>query len=383
MGVGGIPARSKVCATLPPQGGGLDDTARVQAAINACPAGQVVQLDAGTFLINSGNFLLVNKGITLRGAGPGRTILAKTNGARPFQEAVSAKPSPLLIVGPGIWTSTGRPNDVVASTRLTGDAVKDAYAVTTASAAGFSPGQIVLLDEASGAGWQTDPQGRGQIWASPDWRVVWQKHNPTVQYADDFAPGAFPTTPETAGSWFSRPDRPTAEVKQIASVSGSTITFTTPIHISYRSGQAAELSRYGRPHVLSAGVEDLTLLGGDAGNLRFQWAALSWARNVESTQWHGEGFAIDNAFRIELRDFYVHDAAWAQPGGGGYAISLSAGSAEILIENGITVRANKLMVARSAGATPVRPPSAAALGARPPGRARSLRGWGGGWRWAR
>src|SRR5262249_6939436 len=59
---------------------------------------------------------------------------------------------------------------------------------------------------------------------------------------------------------------------------------------------------------------------------------------------------VDNSFRIELRDFYVHDGAWAQPGGGGYAISLSGGSAEVLIENGIVVRANKLMVARSAGA---------------------------------
>ena len=222
--------------------------------------------------------------------------------------------------------------------------------MTVANATGFAPGQIVLLDEASAAGWQPDPQGRGKIWASPDWRVVWQKHDPAIQYVDDFAPDAFPTTPNTAGSWFSRTDRPTAEVKQIASIAGSTITFTTPIHISYRASQAAQLSRYRRPHVMNAGVEDLKLVGGDAGNLRFQWAALSWARNVDNTQWHGEGFAIDRSFRIELREFYVHDAAWAQVGGGGYAISLSAGSAEILIENGIAVRANKVMVARSAGA---------------------------------
>jgi hypothetical protein len=62
---------------------------------------------------------------------------------------------------------------------------KGAFSVTVASTAGFSPGQIVLLDEASGAGWQTDPQGRGQIWASPDFRVVWRKHNPVVPYVDD------------------------------------------------------------------------------------------------------------------------------------------------------------------------------------------------------
>ena len=69
-----------------------DDTARIQAAINVCPAGQVVQLSAGTFLINDGHYLRVNKGITLRGAGPGQTIVAKTNGAKPFQSG--SVPSP-------------------------------------------------------------------------------------------------------------------------------------------------------------------------------------------------------------------------------------------------------------------------------------------------
>jgi hypothetical protein len=38
------------------------------------------------------------------------------------------------------------------------------------------------------------------------------------------------------------------------------------------------------------------------------------------------------------------------PGGGGYNISLAGGSSEILIENGISVLANKVMVSRSAGA---------------------------------
>ena len=350
MGVGGIPMRSTVCATLRPRGGDLDDTALIQAAINRCPAGEVVQLEAGTFIINSGNFLLINKGITLRGAGPGRTTLAKTNGAKPFQAAVSANPSPLIIIGPSRYSTTTDTSGVVASANLTADAEKGAHTITVTSAAGLSPGQIVLLDEASGASWQTDPQGRGRIWASPDRRVVWRKHSPVIPYVDGFAAHAFPTTPGSAGSWFSRADRPTAEVKQIAAVSGTSITFTTPIHISYRISHGAQLSRYGQRHVVNAGIEDLTLIGGDAGNLLFLWAALSWARNVESTGWHGEGFAIGSSFRIELREFYVHDAAWAQPGGGGYAISLSAGTAEVLIENGIAVKANKLMVVRAAGA---------------------------------
>jgi hypothetical protein len=98
------------------------------------------------------------------------------------------------------------------------------------------------------------------------------------------------------------------------------------------------------------GVEDMKLVGGNSGNLRFKWAASSWARNIECTQWEGECIAIDNSFRIELREFYIHDSAWVNPGGGSYGIGLTAGSAEALIENGISVRANKAMVFRSAGA---------------------------------
>lgn len=348
--VGGIPDRSRTCATVAPLGGNADDTARIQGAINACPVGQVVQLAAGTFLINNGNFLLINKGITLRGAGPDKTTLAKTDGAKPYQAAVSAKPAPLIIVGPSRWAPSAETKGYIGTTNLTADAVKGVFEVKVANAAQYAPGQIVLLDEASGAAWQTDHLGRGQIWAAADWRVVWKKHNPTIQYVDGFDADTYPTTPEKAGSWFSRLDRPTAEIKQIASVSGTTVTFTTPIHISYRVNNAAQLSRFGESHVLGAGVEDLKLIGGDNGNLGFRRAAQSWARNIANTQWHGDGVSISSSFRIELRDFYVHDAAWAQPGGGGYGISFSNGSSEVLIENGIVVRANKLMVVRSSGA---------------------------------
>ena len=346
MDLGGIPARRTIHRTLQPLGGSTDDTDQIQAAINACPIGEVVQLAPGTFTINNGKFILVNKGITLRGAGPGQTILSKTTGAKPYpQQGGGPNPSPLILVGPARYGT-----DAPHSTNLTADALPGKFSVTVENASQFFAGQIVLLDEVSRASWQTDPVGRGQIWASADWRVVWQKHNPPLRYGDDFAADKFPTTPGSAGMWFSRQDRPTAEIKQIASVSGSTVTFTTAIHISYRTSHAAQLSRYDQPHVLNAGVEDLTVIGGDQGNFRFNCAALSWAKNIESTVWGDEGFAIDRSFRIELREFYVHDAAWVHPGGGSYAISLSHGTSEVLIENGIAVRANKVMVARSAGA---------------------------------
>ena len=351
MAVGGIPIRSTTCAMLTPKGGSTDDTAQIQAAINACPPGQVVQLTAGNFLINSGNVVLVNKGITLRGAGPKQTTLQKTNGAAPYPAPVPGpNPSPMVIVGTR-WSSTSDSSGAAGSANLTADAIKASNAITVANTTGFSVGQFVLLDEASGAGWQNDPEGstRGQIWAAPDWRVIWQKHNPALQ-SDDFAAGVFPTTPGSAGQWFSRLDRPTAEIKQIASISGATITFTTPIHISYRVSHTAQLSYYGPAFVTNAGVENLKIVGGDDGNLKFNWAAQSWAKNIESTVWFGQGVSMQSSFRIELREFYIHDAATVQPGGGAYAISLDFGTSEVLVEDGISVRTNKVIVARCSGA---------------------------------
>ena len=74
-----------------------------------------------------------------------------------------------------------------------------------------------------------------------------------------------------------------------------------------------------------------------------------WAKNIEVTQWIGEGVAINNSFRTELRDSYIHTASWPQAGGTGYAISLAAASSEILIENNISIDVNKVIIARSSG----------------------------------
>jgi hypothetical protein len=128
------------------------------------------------------------------------------------------------------------------------------------------------------------------------------------------------------------------------------VTFTSPFHIDYRTSHTAQLYVYPLSHVKNAGVEALKLQGGDDGQLRFEWAAYSWVARVENTGFLGEGFAVNNSFRVEVRDSYVHTPVWMEPGGGSYNISLANGSAEILIENNISVDADKVMVARCSGA---------------------------------
>lgn len=337
--IGGIPARTTVFRTLSPSG--ADDSAAIQAALDACPAGQVVKLSAGTFTVN--DYLLIHSAITLRGAGPSSTILKKTNGAIAGQDHHGEDAQPIVIVGPGRWPGT----DDTTSRNLTANGVKGASSVTLTSAAGFAAGQFVLLDadEYAAASWTALPNRNGaptsvQIWASD--RAVFMRHNPPEDFVDDPFPDSL--------TWFSRSGRPVAEVKQILSVAGNVVTFTSPLHIDYPVSKASQLTRYADVHVQNAGVEDLRTTGASDGSIRFEAAAYSWVSDVEISTWYGEGVAIDDSFRIEVRDSYIHDAAFPSPGGIAYAVSLASGSSEALVENNQILKSNKMMVARCAGA---------------------------------
>ena len=190
-------------------------------------------------------------------------------------------------------------------------------------------------------------------------KVAWNMHLPQQQYQDDNgfsdASGPYdsaPGTPPDAMSWFSRTDRPTCEIKEIASITGNTVTFTTPLHIDYRKSHTAQLTGYSGANafVKNAGVESLTAIGGADGQIRFENAAYSWAKNIENTQWLGEGFAVNGSFRVEIRESFIHDGSWPEPGGAGYAISFAGGSSDVLVENNIILNACKVVVVRSCGA---------------------------------
>jgi hypothetical protein len=331
---GGIPNRTTVCQTVNPRGSGADDTPNINTAITNCPVGQVVSLAAGTFTINEGSIIQLNKAITLRGAGPASTFLTRTNGAQLGSYFPGSNQSELIRI-----TGNGASGSTVA---LTADAAQGSNSVQVPSAAGYSVGEIVLLDEASGSGWQTDRVNSNteQIWASPDYRVVWNIHNPSMG-GDDGAPAIY--------SYFQvHSDHPTNEMHQISAISGNTITFDSPVTISYRVSHGAQLTPM-LTGPTNAGVEELAVKGGDNGNIRFEGAAYAWAKDIDSSLWLNEGFAINRSFRVQLEGIYIHDAVWPVPGGGGYAISFAFGSSEALIENSISIRADKVMVARASG----------------------------------
>jgi Pectate lyase superfamily protein len=309
---GGVPSRATICATVNASSlgnGTADATPAIQAAIDACPQGQVVFLSAGTFAIASS--VRINKGIVLRGAGPAQTLLRMPDGLNQAAVVIGFQ-----------WAKTDR------SVSLASNAVKGATSVTVASAPGLAAGELVLVDET------TD----GAI----------------TRWSAESAAG------DPSRGWFSRMDRPLAQVMEVASVSGNTVSFTTPFHIGFDTAHSAQLSRFvqfvGGPlaaAVKNAGLEDLHVYGGEGGdgggNVYLELAAYSWVKNVESEYSKGGSVALYSSFRCVVRDSYLHQSKNPNPGGDGYGFSINNGSADNLVENDISWNFNKVIVMRASG----------------------------------
>lgn len=379
---GGIPNRTTQCgATLTPSGS--DDTSQINTAITNCTAGDYVLLSPGNFLIGEGNYILLNKGITLRGSGPGSTILYRPSGPGSYRSQGTCSssgawgatlgcylqgynPSPFIIVSP-LARFVSNPLTSCALT-MNGPKGGTTVGISSSCAGNFHAGDMVLIDEASGAAWQTDIEHSGeQIWASPDYRVTYHIHNPWLSgddCPDQSWSSKIPSPANGCGvmdqGTFNE-DHMTNELKMVRSVSGSNITFDSPLTISYRTANSAALYSFATQPLQEAGVENMTLgaqgstdqgtkSGADDNALEWDECAYCWAQNVEVTQWLGRGFEMQGCLRCQLEEDYVHEGAWCVPGGGGYNIDEQYATTETLVENTISRACNKVAVVRAAGA---------------------------------
>ena len=183
--VGGIIHRTVVCATVSADayGNGARNAAPgIQAAINGCPEGQVVQLTAGEFRIDERVF--VNKPVTLRGRGPALTRLKMPPG----------KTENLITIGAVQWSTPSRTVDLAM------DGVKGSRSVTLAKRLSPAAGELVIVDQLTEEGLN--------FWG--------HQCGPS----------------DACRTWSTRPNRPLGQVMEVASVNGDLITFTnsSPYH---------------------------------------------------------------------------------------------------------------------------------------------------------
>jgi hypothetical protein len=140
--VGGIPARTMVCATLNPGA----TAAQINAAITACPSGQVVSLAAGAYAI-SDDGIVMKSGVTLRGAGADKTLLTftKTNYCSNLTAAI-------CFSGTNDWSggSNTQPGGANAAD-WTGGYARGTTEITLSKvgSTGIAAGQYIYLDQAN------------------------------------------------------------------------------------------------------------------------------------------------------------------------------------------------------------------------------------------
>jgi hypothetical protein len=312
--VGGIPNRTTIFRTLSPTGG--DDTGAINSALAACPADQVVKLNAGTFKINGNGLSFMTSNCTLRGSGTG-TPGSGAGGTRLVKADRDTNPSYAnLYVG-------NDPSVFSASINLATDAVKGNNSVTLTSNPGIRVGEIVLIDHIT----NNDPQ------------VFWGPNHD--------GPGG------GSRRWFIRQDRSLNQMMEVTAVNGNTITFATPFHITFKTIYTAQLSRYAQPVLFRTGVEDIYFYGGMGGdwhgNVAMSLCAYCWIRNIEAHWSVGTNVGLYGTYRSELRDSYIHETPDPNPGGAGYMVGLNYGASDNLVENNIMWYGNKVIVMRGTG----------------------------------
>jgi hypothetical protein len=293
-----LPTRTTVCAH--PQPG--DD---LNAAINACPEGQVVQLAAGTYSISS--TVTLNKGVVLRGAGSagaanGGTTIVSTAGGSVL--AIGSSQDGACYSG-----SFGTPY------ALTQDAVKETSTVYVGgNASNFSAGDLALLDQVDDSSVQ---EGDCQYFKRVDLRSVSER----------------------------------VEVASVDSAQG-TITLSTPLHWTFKAASpySGQIAKVTMPIVRWAGIESVALQGGSnpgydgqmAGGIDVSNAAYCWVKDVQTDGTiGGMHVTLSGTYRCVVRDSYFHNSANYGFGADCYGIVLRCGTADNLVENNIARYMNK------------------------------------------
>jgi len=265
---GGIPLRTIISASLNPGA----SAAQIQSALNNCPNGQVVFLNAGTYSLSSA-LRITNNGVTLRGA-------------------VDANSVPTTVLnfasGAGDWalidiSNSGYPANnwanVSSRNALSGLSAGSTSVTLNSAPTGLQVNQMLTFDQIS------------------DENLVWD-------YGSEGGPG---------GSDVGRNgNRTLVQVVRVTSISVNTVNFSPAIFSSFwkasQSPQAYWSGSGTSQVVYQSGMENLkvnrTIGGGGTNNLSMGPADSCWIKNVYSTQCKAAHAKLGFTINCEVRDSY-------------------------------------------------------------------------------
>ena len=288
---GGIPNRTTVCSTIQAStyGNGTSDaTAGIQAALNACPANQVVSLSAGTFRINTR--LNIPSGVVLRGAGASQTILSAFGS--------SSQGTGVVNLGSGSPSSS-------SSASITGGATAGSNSITLSTASGISVGSYLLITELNDSTYVTSTGNEGNC-----------------SWCDQFWSGT----------------RARGQIVEVTSVTGTTVGVSPSLYSDY---SLTPLATYFTASAKYAGVENLQVYANNTGygaNFAMNRCAYCWIKGVEGNYADGDHVEVYFSYRDEVRDSYFSNAYTHAPGTYDSALVVASKSSAVLVENNILER---------------------------------------------
>jgi hypothetical protein len=289
---GGIPERTKICATIDSAvyGNGVTDaTDAIQSALDNCPDEQVVYLPEGTYLIGSTVHLYDFD--TLRGAGPGKTLLKHTGSY--LRSMVDMRGTVYYQI-----TSLHKTHGVL-------QANKDALVITLSETSGIAPGDILLINQLNDNN-LVDPVG---------------------------------VEGKCTYCGYENGNRVLGQIVEVTAVNGNQVTLNLPLHWTYDTNLDPWAYQVDADAMIRhAGLEDLTLTQ-DAPEVEFMiemdGAQYSWVKNVEIKNIQRRAMWVINSLQNEIRECYVHVGIDGYGRDRGYGIFLDVHSSNNLVENNI------------------------------------------------
>lgn len=292
---GGIPSRNTICATLSPGA----TSAQINSAINACPAGQVVFLSAGTYNLNAGINIQNRHNITLRGAGPDQTILK-------FSGSVNCSGMTGNICVRNVEVNySGAPTHTAS---WTGGYAKGATQVTLSNTTGLAVGSVLILDQLNDGNTDT-----GSVWVCSTVNVC---------------------SLEGSGGG-GRNNRDQVQLVRVTGINGNTVSISPGLHMpNWRASQNPG-AWWGDTTIKGVGIENMTLdHSGSSGlsGIYFFNAYNSWVKNVKSLNPTRNHVWLFQTAASVVRDSYFYGTKYAAQQSYGIESILASDN---LVENNI------------------------------------------------
>ena len=291
---GGIPHRTIIYKTISAEtfgNGSIDATTAIQTALDECPDDQVVNLRAGKYKV-MGN-LKIDSYITLRGEGPGKTILSFEGGGRSG-----------LVMDASVYYQISTIKNIVS---VTGALSKGSTAIKVNATTNMNAGDILHIDQLND-GILVDPNGV-----------------------------------EGICTYCSR-DSGTRTLGQIVKITGvdaakKIVSIQWPLNFTYTDSllpQAVVIPA--RSYVDRAGVEDLTVTQPSALYtylVEMQGVQNSWLRNVEIENVDWRAVWLIYGLHNEIRECWMHHSKNGYGRSHGYGIFVDLLSTANLVEDNV------------------------------------------------